>query len=105
MDSKSLGVRAGREFLDDLEGPYIHHGNGVFLPDGDVDLGAVRCEANATWALADRHGGFYFTTAGIEHRKRAIVLVGDKGTIRRFGNSRPERYEEQAQHQGNVFHI
>src|SRR5437867_11747850 len=104
MDSKGLGVRAGRAFLHDLEGPYIHHGNGVFLPNGDVDLRAVRCEANATWTLADRHGGFYFATADIEYRERAIILVGDKGTIRWFGNSRLECYEEQAQRHGNVFH-
>src|SRR5215831_1135429 len=105
MDSKGLGVRAGREFLHDLEGPYIHHGNGVFLPKGDVNLGVVRCKANATWTLAHRHGSFYFATAGIEYRERAIILVGDKGTICRFGSSRLECYEEHAQRQGNVFHL
>src|SRR5262245_49990662 len=104
MDSKGLRVRASREFLDNLEGPCIYHGNGVVLSNGDIDLGAVRCEANAPWTLADRHGGFYFATADIEYRERAIILIGDKGTICRFGNSRLECYEEHAQRQGNVFH-
>src|SRR5262245_15989768 len=105
MDSKALRVRAGREFLHDLEGPCIHHGNGVFLPKSDIDLRAVRCEADATWTLAHRHGGFDFATAGIEYRERAIILVGDKGTIRRFGSRRLECYEEHAQRQSNVFHM
>src|SRR4029453_983225 len=104
MDSKGLGVRAGREFLDDLEGAYIHHGNGVFLANGDIDLGAVRGEANATWTLADRHSGFDFATADIEYRKCAIIFVGDKGAICRFSHSRLECYEEQAQRDGKVFH-
>src|SRR5215467_9011051 len=104
MDSKALGVRTGREFLHDLEGLCIHYSNDVFLPEGDIDLRVVRGEANATWTLAHRHGGFDFATADIEYRERAIILVGDKGTIRRFGNGRLECYEEQAQRQGNVFH-
>src|SRR5262245_36070887 len=104
MDGKSLGVRADREFFHDLEGACIHHGNGVFLPDGDIDLGAVRCEANAAWTLTHRNGGYDGATAGIEYRERAIVLVGDKGTVRRFGSRRLEFYEEHAQRQSNVFH-